>query len=109
MNKHLIMAANSKGFVVKYCEPTQATIFGDAELIIIEGSTHRITFVSNALHGRNYFKIKQVEDLINRRTYIAQRYHHKFIGLIQGINSDTFLRVKAENKVTQELKDEGIL
>lgn len=91
MYTQLIKATNDKGMVVKSIMPWGHNQFGEVYEVVIEGATHRITFITNVLDGTNYQRITKVEDLYKNRTYHAQRYFHKYIGLIQGINSATYI------------------
>lgn len=101
MNKHLVESANSRGYVVKSAGKWHDNQFGKSDIITIEGSTHRITFTSNVLHGVNYFYIYQVHDLAKDRVYKAHRYFHKFISLVSQINGDTFININNEKELVQ--------
>ena len=97
INPQLIEASNSKGYVVRSIGTWNPTQFGESNIVTIEGGQYRITFITNVLHGVNYFKIFQVHDLINNRAYRASRYHIKFINLICEINGETYVNIKEEN------------
>lgn len=94
MNPQLVEVVNSKGMVVKHVGNWNDTSFGPANIVTIEGATHRITFITNVLNGVNYFKIFQVHDLHKDRAYRAQRYFYKYIPLISAINGETFIKLK---------------
>lgn len=93
MNQTLIEVVNSMGMVVKHQGTWHDNKFGKTNIITIEGSTHRISFITNVLHGVNYFEIFQVTDLYKDRTYKAMRYFYKFVSLISGINGNTYIKL----------------
>lgn len=96
INKELIEVVNSKGMVVRHQGDWNDNKFGKSNIITIEGSQFRITFVTNVLHGINYFNIIQVTDLYINRTYKASRFFTKFISLISEINGQTFIKLCKE-------------
>lgn len=101
MNKHLVLASNRQGYIVKSIESWGQNQFGPQDIIIIEGGQYRIKFNTNVLHGKNYFLIHEVTDYLNKRTYKASRYHHKFISLLISITSDTHRELNKEKEEQQ--------
>jgi len=95
-NYELVYACNSKGYIVKLFGEGLPNKFGQTHNVLIEGGQYRITFVTNALHGRNYFKIVNVQDYLKGRNYKSERYFTKFIPLISEINGETFLALKGD-------------
>lgn len=98
-HKHLVEVVNSKGMTVQHVRTWLPNQFGETSIVTIEISTHRIIFITNVLHGVNYFKIIQVHDTQKNRVYRAQRYFHKYISLISSINGETYTSLnKKEDK-----------
>lgn len=94
----LIDVVNGKGYVVRQIHEWIPTSFGKSNIITIENSTHRITFVTNVLNGVNYFTIFQVFDVYKNVTYKASKYFTKFISLINNINGETFIKINTLEK-----------
>lgn len=90
-DKNLIDIVNSKGMVVREVKEWDENQFGKTNLVTIEDSSYRITFITNVLHGVNYFKIVQVHDLQLNRKYNAWRYFRKFISLVNDINGLVYI------------------
>ena len=96
MNKHLIESANEKGYVVRDVAHSVSNDFGFTNLVVIQGGQYTISFITNVLHGVNYFNIIAVKDYLNNRMYFSNRYHIKFISLISEINGNTHIKLKGD-------------
>lgn len=96
MNQQLIEVANAKGYVVKSITPHKPNSFGNTDLVTIENGEHRITFITNVLHGVNYFYMVELDRYLQGRVYRAQRYFYKFTSLLSRINGETFIALKKE-------------
>lgn len=96
MNQSLIEVVNSKGMVVREQKSNGLNDYGCTHLVTIEGSQYRISFITNVLHGVNYFKIVEVTDLYKDRTYKATRYFMKFIPLVCDINGKTHIALNRD-------------
>ena len=94
----LIEVANTKGYAVKTIHGWNPTKFGPAHIIVIEGGEFRISFVTNVLHGVNYFRIHQVTNYLQGRTYSSPRFHRKHIGLVGSIIGETKIKLKEEHQ-----------
>ena len=90
MNNNLINVVNSKGYVVLEQRPYKLNKFGETDLVIIENSTERITFITNVFDDTNYFKIIKLET--NGKTYQSTRYFLKYVSLISNINGRVFIK-----------------
>lgn len=99
MNKHLIIASNKQGYVVKTVHEWKPNQFGYSNIITIEGGQYRISFITNVLYGHNYFKIHQVTNYLTNRTYSSPRYHHKFISLLTTILGETHINMNKEKGI----------
>lgn len=94
-NKNLVEAVNSRGMVVRSLGDWGGNRFGETNIITIEGSTHRITFITNVLNGVNEFDIFQLHDLYNDKVYKDERFFAKYNSLIAEINTEIY---RKENK-----------
>jgi hypothetical protein len=93
VNEVLVDVLNSKGFVVRQCHDWKDNTFGKTNIITIENGEFRLTFVTNVLHGHNYFQILQLDKYLQNRVYKAQRYFYKYIPLINEINGEIYTRL----------------
>lgn len=96
INSNLIEFWNRRGFVVRSQENGETNKFGKTHIVTVETSNLEITYVTNVLHGVNYFKITQVKDLYKNINYRACRYFYKYINLVSGVNGDIFINMFKE-------------
>lgn len=96
--KALIEECNKCGYVVRDVQDYKSNKFGDNNIVVIEGGQYRITYTTNVLHGRNYYKVISIYDYLNERNYVSERYHHKFIPLLSWINGNTYISLNGRTE-----------
>ena len=94
--KSVIKTLNNEGYTLKHLGRWNENKFGQTNIITVERDNIRITFITNALHGRNYFKIFQVHNNLTNRTYKAGRFFLKYVSEFSELNGKLFQVYKNE-------------
>lgn len=94
--KSVIKTLNNEGYNLEHLGSWNGNKFGQTNIITVERDNIRVTFITNALHGRNYFKIFQVHNNLTNRTYKAERFFLKYVFDISQLNGKLFQVYKNE-------------
>ena len=94
--KSVIKTLNNEGYTLKHFGRWNENKFGKTNIIKVEKGNMEITFITNSLHGRNYFKIFQVHNNLTNRTYKAERFFLKYVSEINQLNGKLFQVYKNE-------------